>query len=67
MDKTHTFTTNATLLASFSKNNVKDKMMVLDVVKDHIIPHVSGKKYDYEMWEAVMKLYQSDNHNRKRY
>ena len=40
-------------------------MLILDAVRDHIILHLSGKKSTKEMWEALMKLYQSDNHNRK--
>jgi hypothetical protein len=52
-------------LAAYNKKNVKAKMILLDVVKDHIIPHVSKKKNSYEMWEALTKLYQSGNQNRK--
>jgi hypothetical protein len=57
--------TDPTLLATFNKKNVKSKRMLLDVVKDHIIPHVSGKKNAYEMWDALIKLYRSGNQNRK--
>jgi hypothetical protein len=53
------------LLVAYTKKNVKSKRMLLDAVKDHIIPHVSGKKNSYEMWEALTKLYQSGNQNRK--
>ena len=55
--------TNATLLA---EHNEKDaRMLILDVVRDHIIPHLLGKKTAKEMWDALTKLYQSDNHYRK--
>jgi hypothetical protein len=37
----------------------------VDVVKDHIIPHLSGKKTTKDMWEALGKLYQPDNQSRK--
>ena len=37
----------------------------MDGVKDHIIPHLSGKKTTREMWEALAKLYQSDSQSRK--
>jgi hypothetical protein len=53
------------LLAAYSKKNVKAKRMLLDAMKDHIIPHVSGKKNAYKMWEALTKIYQSGNQNRK--
>lgn len=34
-------------------------------MKDRIIPHVTRKKNAYEMWEPLIKLYQSKNENRK--
>jgi hypothetical protein len=37
----------------------------VDGVKDHTIPHLSGKKETKEMWDVLVKLYQSDNQNRK--
>jgi 2-phosphoglycerate kinase len=37
----------------------------VDGVKDHIIPHFSSKKTAKEMWEALVKLYQSHNQSRK--
>ncbi len=39
--------------------------IILDGVKDHIIPHLSGKKSTREMWESLTKLYWSDNQNKK--
>ena len=39
--------------------------MILDGIKDHVIPHVRGKYHAYEMWEASTKLYQSSNENGK--
>ena len=39
--------------------------MILDGVRDHIIPHMSGKKTASEMWEALKRLHKSDNKNRK--
>jgi hypothetical protein len=65
VEKTQVVPTDTTLLAAYNKKNVKAKRMLLDVVKDHIIPHVSGKKNAYEMWEALTKLYQSGNQNKK--
>lgn len=56
---------NATQLAEHNKKDVKARMLILDVVRDHIIPHLSRKKSTEEMWEAITKLYQSDNHNRE--
>ena len=37
----------------------------MDGAKDHIVPHLSGKKTALEMWKALESLYQSKNKNRK--
>jgi hypothetical protein len=47
------------------KKDVKTRRIIVDGVKDHIIPHLSGKKTTKDMWEALVKLYQSDNQRRK--
>ena len=39
--------------------------IILDVVKDHVIPHISGKDHAHEMWSALTGLFQSTNENRK--
>jgi hypothetical protein len=60
-----TVPTDATLLAAYTKKNIKAKRIILDAIKDHVIPHVTGKSNAYEMWESLTKLYQSSNENRK--
>jgi hypothetical protein len=45
--------------------DVKARGIILDVVKDHIIPHITGKNTTHKMWTTLIKLYQSDNQNRK--
>jgi len=57
--------TDATLLAAYTKKSIKAKRIILDAIKDHLIPHVTGKTNAYEMWESLTKLYQSTNENRK--
>jgi hypothetical protein len=47
------------------KKDVRARRIIVDGVKDHIIPHLSGKKTTKDMWEALVKLYQSDNQSRK--
>lgn len=37
----------------------------MDAVKDHVIPHLYEKNITREMWEALTKIYESDNRNRK--
>ena len=51
--------------SEFKKKNVRAKRIILDSVKDHIIPHVVRKYYAYQMWESLSNLYQSSNQNRK--
>jgi hypothetical protein len=49
--------TDATLLASYTKKSIKAKRFILDAIKDHLIPHLTGKTHAYEMWESLTKLY----------
>jgi hypothetical protein len=53
------------LLEEFRKRNNKEKRMICDSVRDHIIPHLTGKYWAYEMWASLCKLYQSSNENQK--
>ena len=46
-------------LVEFNKKNVKAKMILLDVIKDHLFPHVSRMRYAYQMWESLVSLHQS--------
>ena len=53
------------LVAEFRKRNNKAKRTICDAVMDHIISHLSGKDYAFEIWDSLYKLYQSPNQNRK--
>ena len=44
-------------LAEFKKKNIKAKRIILDSVKDHIIPHVAGRNFAFQMWESLSDLY----------
>ena len=35
--------TDATAKATFDKRDIKTKIILLDAIKDHVIPHISGK------------------------
>ena len=50
---------------AFDKRDIKAKMIILDAIKDHVIPHISGKDYAHQMWTALTNPYQSSNENRK--
>ena len=56
---------DSTPLATHNQKDVKARRIILDAIKDHVIPHLSRKKTTREMWEALTKLYQNDNQNRK--
>jgi hypothetical protein len=64
VDNNATTPTDATLLVAWKKGEAKAKSILLDGVKDHIIPHLTGKKSAKEMWAALNDLYQSKNENR---
>jgi hypothetical protein len=53
------------LVAEFRKRNTKAKRTICDAVRDHVIPHLTGKEFSFEMWDSLCKLYQSPNQNRK--
>ena len=42
--------TEVVLFVEVQKQNKRAKRTILDAVKDHVIPHISGKDYAYHMW-----------------
>jgi hypothetical protein len=52
-------------VVEFRKMNNKAKITICDAVRDHMIPHLTGKTCAYEMWEYLCKLYERSNENRK--
>ena len=55
--------TDALALATFNKKDIKARHIILDAVKDHVIPHLSGKDRAFKMWHALTILYESSNEN----
>ena len=53
------------LVAAFRKRNNKAKRTICDVVRDHIIPHLTDKAYSFDMWASLCKFYESSNENQK--
>ena len=41
--------TNAVALAAFNKKDIKARRIILDAVKDHVIPHILSKTRAYGM------------------
>jgi hypothetical protein len=54
----------ATELVMWKKGEAKAKSLILDGIKDHVVPHLSGKAEAKEMWKALSDLYQNKNENR---
>jgi hypothetical protein len=57
--------TDATEKATLVKKDIKAQRVIMDVVKDHLIPHLAEKQSAREMFKALVDLFQSDNLNRK--
>ena len=51
--------------ANFKKNMIRTKRIIANSIKDHLIPHVSSLDTPKEMLEALTKLYEGKNINRK--
>jgi hypothetical protein len=47
------------------KKEIKAQGVILDAMKDRLIPHLSKKKMDKEIFDALVGLFQNDNMNRK--
>jgi hypothetical protein len=45
------------LLDAYFRKNTKVKRTICDAVRNHIIPHLTGKDYAFEIWASLCKLY----------
>ena len=63
IDSTKVAPTDQADLATWKKIDSRAMLIIMDGVKDHIVPHLSGKKTASEMWKALESLYQSKNEN----
>jgi hypothetical protein len=58
--------TPATDLIALDLHEVKEskaQRIILDGVKDHLIPHLDEKKTAKEMWDALKNLFEVKNEN----
>jgi hypothetical protein len=62
--ETTTTPTDATQLAIWKKGEAKAKSLILDGIKDHVIPHLSENNTTQDMRKALSDLYQPKNENR---
>ena len=51
--------------ALHKKNLVMEKRMIVDSIKDHLIPQLSSLKTPKAMFDALTKLFEGKNINRK--
>ena len=63
IDSTKIAPTDPTDLASWKNIDSRAMLIIMDGGKDHIVPHLSGKKPATKMWMALESLYQSKNEN----
>ena len=65
IDSTKVAPTVPTDLAAWKKIDSRAMLIIMDGVKDHIVPHLFGKKTTLEMWKALESLYQRKNKNQR--
>jgi hypothetical protein len=58
-------TTNPIALDLHELKETKAQRIILDGVKDPLIPHLAENKTTYDMWEALKNLYEAKNANQK--
>ena len=57
--------TNKDELEEFETHQDKAQRIILDGVKDHLIPHLTNKKIAKEMLDTFTELFEAKNENRK--
>ena len=57
--------TDADALKKFNENQAQVKHLIMDGVKDHVVPHIVEKKMTNEVWTILTKLYQGSSVPRK--
>ena len=56
---------NAKDLAAWKKNVAKERMILLEGVRDHIVSYLHGKETPYAMCNYLIYLFHNNNENRK--
>jgi hypothetical protein len=51
--------------AKHQKDSIRPQRIIVDSIKDHLIPYVSSKETPKDMFDALRKLYEGKNINRK--
>jgi hypothetical protein len=64
MDSVVTPLTDLSSLYAHNKNEIKEERVLLDLVKDHLIPHLKKKNIAKVMLDALVSLFHNNNMNR---
>ena len=64
-EKTLAVPTDADPLKKYEENQARTKRLIIDGVKDHVIPHVTGNNTTHDMWSALEVMYQGGSVQRK--
>ena len=51
-----TVLSDAVAKAAFDKRDIKTKRIIVDAIKDHVIPHISGKDHAHQMWTTLTNI-----------
>ena len=57
--------TDQDALDEFKALDARAQRVILDGVKDHLIPHLVEKKTSKDMWDTLNQLFEAKNENRK--
>ena len=57
--------TDQDALDEFEALEARSQRMILDGVKDHLIPHLAENKTAKDMWDTLSQLFEAKNKNRK--
>ena len=50
--------TNVNALNKFNENQAREKRLIMDGVKDHVVPHIFEKRTTHDMLKSLTTLYQ---------
>ena len=53
--------TNEALKATHEKRDIKSQRLIIDAVKDHMIPHVLVKTKEKDIFDSLVSLFHIDN------
>ena len=65
IDSTKVAPTDPAYMIAWKNIDSRSMLIIMDGVKDHIVPHLSSRKTALEMWKDLEILYQRKNENWK--